>query len=57
MDLINQGQKIALYFPKDDKMVEMSCWIENVLDDRIEIVPPQYFMRYVQFLQVGMEMS
>lgn len=53
MDLFNEGQKLALIFVKDSKMVEMICTIENVFDDRLELQLPQYFMRYIEFLQEG----
>ena len=35
----------------------MICTIENVYDDRLVLNPPQYFMRYVEFLQVGCELT
>lgn len=57
MDLINQGQKITLYFQKDLNMVEMACQIEKVFDDRLELLLPQYFMRYIKFLEVGCELT
>ena len=57
MDLINQGQKITLYFQKDSNMVEMACQIEKVFDDRLELLLPQYFMRYIKFLEVGCELT
>ena len=53
MDLFNEGQKLALIFVKDSNMVEMICTIEKVFDDRLELQLPQYFMRYVEFLQEG----
>ena len=53
MDLIKAGQKIALYFQKDNSMIEMTCAIDTVYDDRLVLNPPQYFMRYVDCLQVG----
>ena len=53
MDLFNEGQKLALIFVKYSKMVEMICTIENVFDDRLELQLPQYFMRYIEFLQEG----
>lgn len=53
MDLITEGQKLTLFFQKASNMVEMSCTIEKVYDDRIDLTLPQYFMRYVEFLQVG----
>ena len=53
MDLIKVDQKIALYFPKDNHIIEMQCLIKEVYDDRLVLEPPQYFMRYVELLQVG----
>lgn len=53
MDLLQEGQKVALIFQKDMSMVEMICTIDKVYDDRIDIQPPQYFMRYIDRLQVG----
>lgn len=57
MDLLSKGQKLTLYFLKENNMVEMTCTIENVKDDRIELSLPQYFMRYIDFLQVGQKMT
>lgn len=53
MDLFDVGQKIALLFQKNSNMVEMTCVIEKVLDDRLCLTLPQYFMRYIECLQVG----
>ena len=53
MDLITEGQKLTLFFQKASNMVEMSCTVEKVYDDRVDLTLPQYFMRYVEFLQVG----
>lgn len=53
MDLFREEQKITLYFQKDTNMVEMTCTIEKVYDDRLDLTLPQYFMRYIDFLQVG----
>lgn len=53
MDLITEGQRITLFFPKDASMVEMTCNVEKVYDDRIDLILPQYFMRYIKFLNVG----
>lgn len=51
MDLVKEGQKIALYFQKDNNLVEMVCTIEKVSDDRLTLGLPQYFMRYIDSLQ------
>ena len=53
MDLFKKGQKLTLFFPKDSNIVEMTCSVEEVLDDRLILNPPQYFMRYIEHLQVG----
>ena len=57
MDLLSEGQKINLYFQKDSNIVEMVCSIEKVFDDRLEIVLPQYFMRYIEYLQAGRKIT
>lgn len=57
MDLLTEGQKLALYFQKDSNLVEMFCDIEKVYDDRVDLVLPQYFMRYIEFLQVGSKLT
>lgn len=53
MDLIKKGQKITLYFTKENSMVEMACIIDTVESDRLVLIPPQYFMRYIDSLKVG----
>lgn len=53
MDLIKPGQKLSLFFPKSDKLVEIVCVILQVLSDRLIVELPQYFMRYIEFLEVG----
>lgn len=53
MELIKAGQKIALCFQKGNNKVEMICTIDQAYDDRISLILPQYFMRYVEYLQVG----
>jgi len=55
MDLFNEGQKISIFFKKEDRLVEMCCTIEVVHDDRLVLALPQYFMRYIEYLQVGNE--
>lgn len=57
MDLFTEGQKITLYFQKNTNMVEMICSVEKVLDDRLDLILPQYFMRYIEFLQVGCKIT
>ena len=53
MDLFSEEQRITLLFLKNNSMVEMICTIEKVFDDRLNIVLPPYFMRYVECLKVG----
>lgn len=53
MDLFVEGQKLTLFFQKASNMVEMTCSVEKIYDDRLDLILPQYFMRYVEFLQVG----
>ncbi len=53
MDLLREGQKLTIYFQKNTNMVEMTCEIEKVYDDRLNLILPQYFMRYIDYLQVG----
>lgn len=53
MDLFSEGQKLTLFFQKNSNMVEMTCSIDHVYEDRLSLQLPQYFMRYVEFLQVG----
>ena len=57
MDLLKEEQKVTLFFQKDTVMVEMSCTIEKVYDDRLELNLPKYFMRYIEFLQVGKRLT
>lgn len=57
MDLFREGQKVTIYFRKGRRMVEMSCEIEKLYDDRIDLILPQYFMRYVELLQVGVKLT
>ena len=57
MDLLSKEQKITLFFTKENNMVEMTCTIENVYDDRLDLILPQYFMRYIEFLNVGTNLT
>lgn len=57
MDLFSKNQKIALYLQRETCIVEMVCSIERVEDDRLIINLPQYFMRYIDVLQVGNNIS
>ena len=53
MDLIQSGQKISLNIIKQDTVVEIIGTINEVLDDRLIIELPPYFMRYVEYLDVN----
>lgn len=57
MDLFVEGQKLTLFFQKASNMVEMCCSVEKIYDDRLDLQLPQYFMRYVEFLQVGKKIT
>ena len=57
MDLLKSGQKLSIIFEKNESMVEMACTIESVLEDRIVIELPPYFMRYIEFLQEGCDLT
>ncbi len=57
MDLLKTGQKISIFFQKNTKLVEISCVISEVLEDRIIIELPQYFMRYIEYLDVGCKLT
>ena len=57
MDLIKRGQKITLYFQKGNSMVEMTCLVDVVYSDRLKINPPQYFMRYIDSLRDGTQLT
>lgn len=57
MDLLSEGQKLNLYIQKSDSIVEMVCSIEHVFDDRLEVALPQYFMRYIEYLQTGCRLT
>lgn len=57
MDLLREGQKVTIFFQKQNNMVEMSCEIEKLYDDRMDLILPQYFMRYIECLQVGAKLT
>jgi hypothetical protein len=57
MDLLRSGQKITLFFQKGSNMVEMVSTIDNVYDDRLDLILPQYFMRYIEYLQEGQTLT
>lgn len=53
MELLKVGQKLSIFFQKEDKLVEIACTISDVEEDRMDIELPPYFMRYIEFLEVG----
>ena len=53
MELFTIGQKITLFFQKESSIVEMTCEIEEIFNDRLHLQLPKYFMRYVNFLKTG----
>ena len=53
MDLIQQGQKISLNIIKNETLVEIIGIINDVFDDRLIVDLPAYFMRYIEYLDVG----
>lgn len=57
MELLKAGQKLSIFFQKEDKLVEMACVISQVFEDRVVIELPQYFMRYIEFLEVGSKLT
>ena len=44
MDLLKARQKLSILFQKEDSLVEIACVISALLEDRIVIDLPQYFM-------------
>lgn len=57
MDLFKSGQKINLYFPKDENLVSISCTISDFKSDRLYVELPPYFMRYIKFLENGQKLT
>lgn len=57
MDLFKKNQKVALIFQTESKTVEITCVINKVMNDRLELILPQYFMRYINYLKVGKRLS
>ena len=57
MDLLQTGQKISINIYKQDKLVEILGVISEIFDDRLEVELPPYFMRYVEFLDVGCHLT
>ena len=57
MGLLKAGQKVSVFFQKEDKLIEITCIISKILEDRMVIELPQYFMRYIEFLDVGCKLT
>lgn len=57
MDLLKSGQKLSLSFQKEGNLVEITCVIAQVLEDRLVIELPPYFMRYIEYLEVGKRLT
>lgn len=57
MDLLKIGQKLSIFFQKGETLVEMICSIAGIFDDRLVIELPQYFMRYIDYLEVGEQLT
>lgn len=57
MELLKPGQKLSISFQKEDKLVEIMCVISEVFEDRLVIELPQYFMRYIEYLDVGCKLT
>ena len=53
MDLLRIGQKLGIFFQKEENLVEIDCTIAGIYDDRLVIELPQYFMRYIEYLEEG----
>ncbi len=57
MELLKAGQKLSIYFPKEDKLVEIVCIISKVLKDRMIIALPPNIMRYIEHLNEGCKLT
>ncbi len=57
MDLLQPNQKLSLNFQKEENLVEIICTISKILEDRIVIDLPPYFMRYIEYLEVGSKLT
>ena len=53
MDLLQQGQKLSINIQTEDKLIEIIGTITEIFDDRINLELPPYFMRYIEYLDVG----
>lgn len=57
MDLFKIGQKLSLFIEDGSKLIEIRSTISGLLEDRMVVELPQYFMRYINFLQVGCKLT
>ena len=57
MDLFKIGQNLSLFIEDRSKLVEIRSTISGLLDDRMVVELPPYFMRYINFLQVGCKLT
>ena len=57
MNLVREGQKLNLIFNKGEKTVEITCVVSEVFYDRIAVSLPKSFMRYIEHLTSGCEVS
>ena len=57
MDLIQIGQKLSVNIVKQNKLVEIIGTISELHDDRMSIELPPYFMRYIEYLDVGKSLT
>lgn len=57
MELLQQGQKLSINIQKEEKLVEIIGTINEILEDRLRVELPPYFMRYIKFLDVGKELT
>ena len=57
MNLVREGQKLNLIFNKGEKTVEITCVVSKVFYDRLVVDLPKSFMRYIEHLTSGCEVS
>lgn len=57
MDLLQVGQKLSINIQTEDKLIEITGELAELYDDRLNIDLPQYFMRYIQYLEVGCNLT
>lgn len=57
MELLKSGQKLSIFFQKEENIVEIACTIAQILEDRVVVDLPSYFMRYIEYLEVGCRLT